>query len=99
MDNWWKKIQEKKVNMKVEFEYAATPIKHLAVQCPDCEFWFNGFDIIKSDCTYSYQLRGTLCKCPKCGDEFKTGYESNIEESSEFPEFYDKCLRKKVTWD
>ena len=25
--------------------------------------------------------------------------DSNIEESNEFPEFYDKCLHRKVSWE
>ena len=89
-------IKTKKVNMKVEYE--STPIRHLAVQCPDCENWFFGYDIFKDDCQYDYQLRGSECHCPKCGSEFKVDFESNIEESNEFPEFYDKCLRQKITW-
>ena len=99
MSSWWNQdlVDTKKVNVKVEYE--CTPIRHLAVQCPDCEFWFHGFDIIEGDCTYSYQLRGAKCKCPKCGSEFKTDYESNIEESGEFPAFYDNCLKQKVTWE
>ena len=90
-------VLKRKVNMKVEYECA--PTRHLAVQCPDCESWFHGFDIIEGDCTYSYQLRGAKCKCPKCGSEFKTDYESNIEESGELPAFYDNCLKQKVTWE
>ena len=97
MYKWWDRIEEKKVNIKVEYE--ATPIRHLAVQCPDCNNWFRGSDITKERCIYASELRGAECHCPKCGSEFKTAYESNIEENSEFPEFYDKCLRKKVTWE
>lgn len=44
-------------------------------------------------------LQGAECRCPKCGSEFKVDYESDIEESGDFPEFYDKCLRQKVTWE
>ena len=99
MSSWWNQdlVDTKKVNMKVEYE--ATPIRHLAVQCPDCDFWFFGSDIIKGGCEFEFQLIGARCKCPKCGSEFKVDKESNIEESDEFPEFYQKCLRKKVTWE
>ena len=101
MSSWWNQdlVDTKKVNMKVEFEYEATPIRHLAVQCPDCEFWFHGYNIIEDECRYSYQLRGAMCKCPKCGSKFTTDNESNIEESGEFPKFYEKCLRQKITWE
>lgn len=99
MSSWWNQdfTENKKVNMKVEYE--STPIRHLAVQCPDCNSWFFGHDIIKGECLYKYQLQGAECQCPKCGSKFKVDYESNIEESGEFPEFYDKCLRQKTTWE
>lgn len=90
-------IKVKQVNMKVEYD--STPIRHIAVQCPDCGNWFFGHDIFKCDCQYEHQLRGAECHCPKCGSDFKVDYESNIEESNEFPEFYDKCLREKITWE
>lgn len=48
MSSWWNQDfepEKKKVKMKVEYE--STPIRHLAVQCPDCENWFMGFDIFK----------------------------------------------------
>lgn len=83
--------------MKVE--YQCTPIRHLAIQCPDCNSCFFGHDIIKGDCLYKYQITGAECHCPKCDSEFKVDRESNIEESGDFPEFYNKCLKKKVTWE
>lgn len=97
--SWWDQDfkESKKVNMKVEYEN--TPIRHLAVQCPDCNFWFMGHDIIKRECLFKHQLTGAECHCPKCGSEFKVDYESDIEESGDFPEFYDKCLKQKVTWE
>lgn len=86
-----------KANIKVEYE--STPIRHLAVQCPKCKNWFQGWDIIKSDCTYDYELLGAECECPKCGNKFRIDYKSYVEESGDFPEFYDKCLRQKITWE
>lgn len=97
MYNYWDRVETKKVNMKVEYD--ATPIRHLAIECPDCHFWFFGSDITKERCIYDYELKGAECRCPKCDSEFKVDYESNIEESDEFPEFYDNCLRKRVVWD
>lgn len=96
---YWKAdaIKTKKVNMKVEYE--SIPIRHLAVQCPDCGNWFLGNDIIEGDCRYNHQLYGAKCHCPKCGSEFKVDFKSNIEESNEFPEFYDKCLKQKIIWE
>lgn len=86
-----------KANIKVEYE--STPIRHLAVQCPKCNNWFKGFDIIKDDCRYEHELLGSECECPKCGNKFRIDYKSHVEESGDFPEFYDKCLRQKTTWE
>lgn len=86
-----------KTNIKVEYE--STPIRHLAVQCPKCDNWFLGFDIIKNDCRYEHELLGSECECPKCGNKFRIDYKSYVEESGDFPEFYDKCLRQKITWE
>lgn len=90
-------IKVKQVNMKVEYD--SIPIRHIAVQCPDCGNWFFGTDIIQGDCQYEYQLHRAKCHCPKCGSDFRVGHESNIEESNEFPEFYDKCLKQKIIWE
>lgn len=86
-----------KTNIKVEYE--STPIRHLAVQCPKCNNWFKGFNIIKKDCRYGDELLGSECECPKCGNKFRIDYKSHVEESGDFPEFYDKCLRQKITWE
>lgn len=86
------------VDMKVA--YGDLPIRHLAVKCPFCGFWFKGSDIFKKEPEFSYQLSNAVCECPKCGSEFRTAYENNIEEDdSAFPEFYKGCLKKKVTWE
>lgn len=71
----------------------------MAVQCPKCNNWFKGFDIIKDDCRYEHELLGSECECPKCGNKFRIDYKSDVEESGDFPEFYDKCLRQKTTWE
>lgn len=33
----------KKVQLKVEFE--SCPVRHLAIQCPDCNKWFHQADV------------------------------------------------------
>lgn len=90
-------LEFQKANIKVEYE--STPIRHLAVQCPKCNNWFKGFDIIKDNCRYEHELLGSECECPKCGNKFRIDYKSHVEESGDFPEFYDKCLRQKTTWE
>lgn len=90
--------------MNVRVEYEATPIRHIAVQCPKCERWFYGEDIIKGnfyDLRFSYQIHFATFKCPICGAEFGGIEDKNkvhIEESS-YPEVYDKCLTRKEIWE
>lgn len=87
-----------KVNVKVEYE--STPIRHMAVQCPNCENWFGQYDIVQNGgCSYDYEIKGAFCVCPKCEHVFSIGYDSKIDEDVSFPEFYDKCLKQKVTWE
>ena len=88
-------VQE--VNIKAEFE--STPIRHLAIQCPSCNSWFVGNDILKKECHYDYELFGADCLCPKCGYDFEISYKSKPDENVEFPEFYDRCLTKKEAWE
>lgn len=87
---------EKKVQIKVEFE--PTPIRHMAIQCPGCEKWFHQADIVHGDwIRYAYEIEAyTKCKCPVCGNEFDLG-NVELDERVNFPEFYDKCAKKKVT--
>jgi ribosomal protein S27E len=88
--------EEKKVKIKVNFD--PTPIRHLAVQCPDCENWFHGADIYKEHCSFKYDIFWNKCKCPKCGNEFKVAADSDLDEAR-FPEFYKECLQKKEVWE
>lgn len=86
-----------KVNIKVEFE--STPIRHLAIQCPNCNSWFHGGDILKNYCSYDYELYGAGCHCPKCDYDFRIDYKSKFDEDVQFPEFYANCLEQKVSWE
>lgn len=100
MSSWWNRDfepEKKKVKMKVEYE--RVPIRHLAVQCPDCKNWFMGDDIFYDHPNYSYELTNARCHCPKCGSDFITGFESEISEDASFPEFYDSCLKQKTIWE
>lgn len=87
----------REVNIKVEFECA--PIRHLAIQCPNCNSWFHGGDILKNNCSYGYELYGAECHCPKCDCDFEISYESKFDEHVQFPEFYNNCLKQKVSWE
>jgi len=51
--------------MRVKYE--STPIKHLAIQCPECQNWFHSQDICNKTISYSYELDFMDCLFPKCG--------------------------------
>ena len=93
--------------MNVRVEYESTPIRHIAVQCPKCNKWFNGRDIINvdwlKDLRYSYQIFFAQFECPVCGkifggDECRDFSNVNIEETS-YPEVYKDCLQRKEVWE
>lgn len=94
--------------MKVRVEYESTPIRHIAVQCPNCVKWFNGRDIIDGDwledLRYDYQIGFATFICPLCNDEF--GYANpydrkkvDIEEVGSAEECYKGCLSKREVWE
>lgn len=85
------------VNIKVEFE--CTPIRHIAIQCPNCNCWFRGSDILLSPCSYAYEIEGAECHCPKCEYDFEISRKSRLDESASFPQFYENCLERKTTWE
>lgn len=88
--------------MNVRVEYECTPIRHIAIQCPNCMNWFHGFDVTKDDLLFDYQIGFAKCHCPICDIDF--GYDSifskdlNIQEIG-YPEVYKDCLSKKETWE
>ena len=87
----------KKVNVKVEFD--PTPIRHIAIQCPDCGKWFTQYDICKNAVNYKHDLdRFSECECPICGSSFNLG-NIDIDQNVDFPEFYKNCMKKKEVWE
>ena len=91
-------------NVKVEYE--STPIRHIAVQCPKCNKWFHGWDIVKGErafdvLRYAHDINWAEFECPVCGEEFGgLQHKANIKEVGH-PEVYDGCLERKeiVTWE
>jgi len=89
----------------VRVEYELTPIRHIAVQCPKCEKWFLGWDIVKGEnpfdvLRYAYNIKYAEFECPLCGEEFggmQHNDKPNIEEVG-YPKVYDGCLQKKEVW-
>lgn len=86
--------KEEKINARVEYE--STPIRHIAVQCPQCKNWFYGDDISKRDIRFDYHLSFMDCSCPKCGYEFEGSAE--VKECGH-PEVYKNVLERKVSWE
>ena len=95
------------MNFNVRVEYDPNPIRHIAVQCPKCKKWFHGRDITHDDLRYGYQIDMVSYHCPVCDTKF--GYDNernpfiekdkpNIKEM-DYPEVYDGCLQKKVSWE
>lgn len=90
----------------VRVEYENTPIRHIAVQCPKCDNWFRGWDIVKGEeafdvLRYAHDINWVEFECPVCGEEFdglQYNDQVNIEEV-EYPEVYDGCLKRKEAWE
>ena len=101
------------INFRVEYE--DTPIRHAAVQCPFCQRWFVGYDILTSDAFLRFKsdLQFAVFRCPVCNREF-SGYNAynlygdgrdsgfakiRIQECNDHTEVYNGCIRKKEVWE
>lgn len=99
MSNLWDK-GKKPFNMRVEYDSA--PVRHCAVQCPECEKWFYGYDVIEDgSLTYDYELGSATFRCPLCNTRFGCGTEYDDEKIAEVshPKVYEGCLEKIVSWE
>ena len=90
--------------MNVRVEYEATPIRHIAVQCPECGRWYDGREITEQRLSFDYQIYHAQFTCPVCGKVFGAdaciGYANvSITECGDSSEVYKGCLRKKEVWD
>ena len=92
--------------MKVRVVYEPTPIRHLAVQCPKCTGWFNGWEVMRGadfrNLRYNHDIYYKVFKCPKCETEFggiQNGEEITIKEVDSAEECYKDCLHKKEVWE
>ena len=84
----------------VRVEYESTPIRHIAVQCPECKNWFRGREITKDELHYDSDIHYAVFKCPVCGNEFggmQHEDEPDIQEVGYY-KVYEGCLEKKVVW-
>ena len=93
--------------MNVRAEYENTPIRHIAVQCPHCGKWFNGWDVVWAvdaleALRYEHQIPFATFECPVCGKEFggmQHGEKVDIQEVYSAEECYKDCLSKKEVWE
>lgn len=89
--------------MNVRVEYTAAPIRHIAVQCPRCDCWFNGREITTDQLSYEGDIRHAHFRCLVCNYEFG-GIFSNVKIEEvrypeiyevRYPEIYEGCLQRK----
>ena len=94
----------------VRVEYDSTPIRHIAVQCPECNNWFPGKDITHDKLSFDYNIAWANFECPVCGKVFGrrslTGtsfgrqyFDIPIIRKCSGREVYDGVLRKKEVWE
>lgn len=86
--------------MNIRVEYEATPIRHIAVQCPQCERWYDARDITPHALSYDGDIYHAQFNCPVCGKIFGAdecqGYANvKIQSCSCSTEVYAGCLRRK----
>ena len=86
-------------NVKIKAEFDLTPVRHLAVQCPHCNNWFVGNDVLYNSVMYEYEIKGNSFNCPICKAYVIISDDSEIEEDVDFPKFYDSCKQKKTVWE
>ena len=90
--------------MKVRVEYEATPIRHIAVQCPKCEKWFDGREITCNQLRYDHDICYAQFECPVCGkifgaNEYQEFGNVVIQEVGSAAECYAGCLQRKEVWE
>ena len=93
------------MNVRVEFELA--PIRHIAVQCPHCNKWFCGWDVVNARNPFnelrdSVDIKFATFTCPVCDKEFggiQHREQVVIQEVGSAEECYKGCLKKKEVWE
>ena len=86
--------------MNIRVEYEIPEIRHLAIQCPVCKTWFCGYDLSDKIFVHVYNLANEDLYCPICENSFNTSDYGKIEvEERDYPEVYEGCIKKKVTWE
>ena len=76
-------------------EYAYKPIRHIAIQCPECKKWFYGDDISDKKLEDEVDISFATFSCPLCKKEFgeiKHKDQVIIEEIN-YPDTYKECIK------
>lgn len=84
--------------MKARIEFETQPIKHIAIQCPNCEKWFYGEDLAGHPLRDVVDVMFAHYECPVCGKTFD-GKIFDYVECGDSEEVYKDCLTKKVKWE
>ena len=92
--------------MKVRVEYENIPIKRIAVQCPKCMNWLNGWEAMRgkdfNSLRYNNDIHYKVFRCLNCKTEFggiQNGEEIEIKEVFSAEECYKDCIGNKEFWD
>lgn len=88
--------------MNVRVEYEQIPIKNIAVQCPKCNTWLNGWEAMKGtafcNLRYKHDIYTKAFKCPLCGEPFGQTDDIHIEEVDSSDECYKDCVENVRVW-
>lgn len=85
--------------MKAKIVFETRPVRHVAIQCPNCEKWFYGYEITNDTLRDIIDVEFAHYKCPVCGEKFNGINNLDYTECADAYETYKDCLTKKVTWD
>ena len=86
-------------DIRIKAEFDSRPVRHLAIQCPNCNNWFVGNDVLYNPVMYDYEIKGNSFSCPICKSYYIISDDSEIDNDVSFPEFYDNCKQKKTVWE
>ena len=89
----------------VRVVYEPIQLKHLAVQCPKCDNWFNGWEVMQGAAFHNLRFKNDIpfakFNCPICGENFGRDHHDtiSIQEVKSIQECYKGCISKYDTWE
>ena len=86
-----------------EVDYDLTPIRHLYVTCPGCNFKLEASDFFGRHISYMYQIFGETVHCPVCGQEYTflsvAGKDEAVIKEVSYPKCAEGAKTRKVVWE